>query len=203
MEDDELQDCGIEELYGSRGRPPLSVPQIVPEEEQYSWQFLEQLPYGMSMWDIASVEGKQTVVFMAREPRADVEPLPKTPKALWRAMSLGVEIDGHKVMPVIVMIYFVPLQTIYEIWFNFYGEAQESVQEAFTLLGQQPNLYLFFHDRGSEPVRKFGFRNDIAYFFKGHYGVLKAVPEWSDADFNEAKRRLMDRYTGEQLWRLE
>lgn len=201
MEDELLPDCGIEELY-ARGRPPLSLPQTVPES-QYAWQYLEQLPYGVAMWDAALIDSTRNIVFMAREARADVEPLTESPKALWRVMSLGMEIDDHKVIPVLVLIYFIPLQTIYEVWFNFYGEGKESVQEAFTLLGQQPNLYLFFHDRGPEPVRKFGFVNELAYFFRGQYGVLKAMPEWSDEDFNKAKSLLMDQYTGEQLWRMK
>lgn len=202
--DDLLEDCGIEELYSnySRGRPSQILPQTMPKD-QYSWQYLEQLPYGMSMWDTALVNGESTVVFMAREPRAGLLQLQEHPDAIWKALSFAMEINGRKVMPVVVMIFFVPFQTIYEIYFNFYGETGKYVQEAFRLLGKQPVNYLFFHDRGPEPVRKFGFFNNLDQFFRGHYGMIKAMPEWSDADFNEAKRRLMEQYSGEQLWRMK
>lgn len=197
MDDEGLQDCGIEELYA---RAPLFVPQTTPE---FTWQFLQQQPYGLAVWDIALVEGVRTLVFMAREPGADLVSLPKRLDAHWKAISLGIEIQGHRVMPIIVMIHFVPLQTIYEVWFNFYGEAGEAVQEAFRLLAQQEDIYLFFHDRGEEPVRKIGFTNNLKAFFRGTYGMLKAMPEWSDADFDEAKRQLMEQYTCDQLWRTK
>lgn len=197
MDDEHLQDCGIEELYA---RAPLFVPQTTPE---LSWQFLEQQPYGLAVWDIALVEGVRTIVFMAREPRADLEHLPKRLDAHWKAISLGMEIQGHRVMPIIVMIHFVALQTIYEVWFNFYGEAGEHVQEAFRLLAEQETIYLFFHDQGPEPVRKIGFDNSMRQFFRGHYGMLKAMPEWSDADFNAAKDRLMKQYSCDDLWGMK
>jgi len=202
MDDEELEDCGIEELYPARGRVPLVFPQTVPKDE-YSWKYLQKLPYGLALWDIALVNGESTVVFMAREPRAQLLQLPQHPQAIWKGLSLGAEVNGRRVMPVVVMIHFIPLETIYEIWFNFYGETAEYVQEAFRLLGQQPNNYLFFHDRGPEPVRKTGFPNTLDTFFHGHYGMIKVMPEWSDEEFNEAKRQLMDKYSGRQLWSME
>ena len=186
-------------LFG-RGRPPLALPQVSSE---YSWHFLQNQPYGLSMWDIALINGVSTVVFMARERKAELLKLPLHPDAMWKALSFGMEINGHKVMPVVVMIFFVPLQTIYEVYFNFYGETGEQVREAFRLLGKQTTNYLIFHDRGEEPIRKFGFDNSMDEFFRGHYGMINALPEWSDADFNEAKRQLMAKYTGDQLWKLK
>ena len=170
--------------------------------EEYSWQFLERVPYGLAIWDIALVDGARTVIFMARERRADVAPLPERVQVLWKAGSIGMEIAGRRIMPVIVMADFRPLMTIYEIWFNFYGEAGPFIQEAFLLLGKQNYLYLFFHDCGPTPIRKFAFPNEMKHFFRGHYGMLKALPEWNDRDFNEAKRRLQDRYGGEELWNI-
>ncbi len=170
--------------------------------EQYSWQFLERVPYGLAIWDVALVAGARAVVFMAREHRADVAPLPERVRVLWKAGSIGMEIAGRRIMPVIVMADFRPLTTIYEIWFNFYGETGPFVQEAFLLLGKQDYLYLFFHDYGPTPIRKFAFPNDIRHFFRGHHGILKALPEWNDRDFNEAKRRLQDRYGVAQLWNI-
>lgn len=187
----------------SRGRVAQTVPQTMPGGEEYAWQNLERQPYGLAIWDIPLVEGELTVVFMAREPRAQLLKLPQRTNANWKALSVGTEIRGRRVLPVIVMIHFIPLATIYEVWFNFYGETGWYVQEAFTLLGQQPNNYLFFHDRGPEPVRKIGFPNTMDSFFRGHYGMIKAMPEWSDEDFNEAKRQLMEEYTGDQLWRMK
>jgi hypothetical protein len=198
--DEELEDCGIEELYEHR---VVRLPQVVPQTSEYSWQFLERQPYGLAIWDIALIDGVSTVVFMARERKAELIRVQQNPDAIWKALSFGMDVNGHRVMPVLVMILFVPLQTIYEIYFNFYGETGEEVQKAFKLLGSQKNNYLFFHDRGVEPVRKFGFPNSLDQFFRGHYGMIKAVTEWSDDDFNEAKRRLMDQYTGDQLWGME
>lgn len=202
MNDEELEDCGIEELY-SRGRPPATLPQTVGRDE-YSWQLLQKQPYGLAIWDLALVEGVSTVVFLAREPRKEVLQFQQKPDAIWKALSFAFDdINGHRVMPVVIMIFFIPLQTIYEIYFNFYGETGKYVQEAFRLLGQQTTNYLFFHDRGPEPVRKIGFDNNLIDFFHGHYGMMKAMPEWSDADFEEAKRRLMTQYTGQQLWGMK
>lgn len=201
MWDEGLPDCGIEELYGAH-RVVRVTPQTVPTEE-YSWQSLQRQPYGLCLWDIVLVNDVRTVVFMAREPRAQMLRVQDKPDAIWKGLSFGYEIEGRKVMPLVVMILFVPLQTIYEVYFNFYGETGEHVQEALRLLGKQPNNYLFFHDRGAEPVRKFGFPNSLDQFFRGHYGMISAVPAWSDDDFNEAKRRLMDQYSGEQMWGLQ
>lgn len=198
---EEELDCGIEELYGHR--VVRMVPDIGQTEYDFSWQFLQLQPYGLAVWDMALIDGVRTVIFMAREPKADMLQIQDKPDAIWKALSFGMDINGRKVMPVVVMILFVPLQTIYEVYFNFYGETGEAVQEAFQLLGKQPNNYLFFHDKGPEPVRKFGFANNLDEFFRGHYGMIKAVPAWSDADFNEAKRRLMNQYSGEEMWRLQ
>ncbi len=170
--------------------------------EEYSWQFLERVPYGLALWDIALVAGARAVVFMAREPRADVQVLPERVQVRWKAGGIGMEIAGRRIMPVVLLIDFRPLATIYEIWFNFYGEAGAFVQEAFQLLGEQDLLYIFFHDRGPTPVRKFGFPNDIRYFFRGHYGMLKALPAWTDRDFNQAKDHLQSKYGVEQLWNI-
>jgi len=168
--------------------------------EEYSWQFLQRMPYGLAVWDVALVAGARTVVFMAREPRAHMQALPDRVDVRWKGGSIGMEIAGRRIMPVVVLVDFRPLATIYEIWFNFYGEAGPFVQEAFLLLGKQDYLYLFFHDYGPTPVRGFGFQNEVKHFFRGNYGILKALPEWDDRDFEEAKRRLQDRHGVEQLW---
>jgi hypothetical protein len=197
---EELQDCGIEELYGHRLM--RVAPQIFPRKE-YMWQSLQREPYGTAVWETVLIEGDKTVIVMAREAKADLAGLPYKADAVWKGLSFVVEVNGHNVMPVVVMVLFVPLQTIYEVWFNFYGELGEEVQEAFRLLGEQPNLYIFFHDKGPEAVRKFGFGNSLAQFFHGHYGMISAAPAWNDNDFNEAKRRVMSAYTGEEMFSLQ
>jgi hypothetical protein len=191
-------DCGLEELYLGPPVAAMTVPQTIGGG--YSWQALEQLPYGFAIYETALVNNVRTVVFMARESRADIEAISGRMNAYWKAISLGMDIKGTRVMPVVVMIYFIPLETIYEVWFNFYGVEGQLVQESFQLLGQQDTIYLMFHDRGPEPIRKIGFNNNLASFFHGHYGMLKAMPAWSDDDFMEAKRRLMEQYSGEGLW---
>jgi len=205
LEEGRLEDCGIEELYGQHKPRPAGIetlPMAVPED-MYSWQYLETLPYGLCIWDIARFNGATGVVFMVRESTADIQDLPRSPDAYWKLVSLGTTIDGRRVMPVVALINFLPLHSIYEVWFNFYGEAGKETQGAFQLLAQQSHLMLFFHDRGPEPLAKFAFPNNLAHFFRGHYGMIKAIPEWSDSDFNEAKRRLIHQYSVADLWRLE
>ncbi len=170
--------------------------------EEYSWQFLERVPYGLAIWDVALVAGARAVVFMAREPKADAQALPERVQVRWKAGGIGMEIAGRRIMPVVALIDFRPLATIYEIWLNFYGEAGPFVQEAFQLLGEQDLLYIFFHDYGPTSIRKFGFHNEIKHFFRGNYGILKALPQWTDRDFDQAKGHLQSKYGVEQLWNI-
>lgn len=175
----------------------------VPQTEKYSWQHLIEHPYGMAMWDVAMINGVEQVVYMAREPRKDVEALPDRVDVHWKATSMGMEIGETRVLPVVVMCYFIPLQTIYEVWFNFYGDNWLFRQHAIELLGKQEKLLILFLDQGPKPVRTIGFFNDMAYFFRGHYKMLKEMPAWTDHDFDEAKRRLMERYTADDIWRMK
>jgi|GEM_PF-1965743 len=168
----------------------------------YSWQYLLGRPYGTSVWDIMLVNGQPFVTFMAREETSVVKKLPDPLDVYWKAISMGMVVNNRKVMPVIVMADVLPLDSMYEVWFNFYGEAQDIVQEAFALLAQQSHLFLFFLDKTPEPVRKIAFPNSIAHFFRGHQGMLKALPPWNDDDYDEAKRRIMRDYSPDQLWSL-
>jgi len=170
------------------------------EKLEYSWEHLVRRPYGSAMWDIANMDGNDVVVFMVREKRADVEPLPQQVGVHWRSGGIGMMVQGQRVMPVVVMMNFIPLESIYEMWFNFYGEAGSTVQEAFTLLGRQDRLYALFFDTGPELVRGFGFNNNVGHFFRGHYGICKALPPWDDNLFNLAKHQLQSERGVRELW---
>lgn len=213
---EDLEDCGIEELYPPQIRDlkverafgpvqPKSVPMAMSQPE-YSWEFLETQPYGIAVWEsvLLMPACEQVVVFLARESEAKARKLHEIPRVIWRLMSFGMtsSITGNKVMPVVVMILVPDLDTIYEVWFNFYGIEGEYAQEGFKLLGQQKLLYLFLHDRGPTAVRKFAYVNNLATSFRGFYGMMKAMPPWTDEDFMGVKTELMTRYSGEDFWRM-
>lgn len=162
------------------------------DREELSWEFLVRQPYGICLWDIPLIRGKREVVFMAREREADVRDLPERVPCHFKAGLLGM----GRVFPVVVLIDFTPLRTIYEVYFNFC--APEGA-EAIALLGRQPNLYLAFYDRGPEAVRIFGFVNNMASYFRLVYVKLKGLPCWTDDEFDRAKEWLMQRYTVEDL----
>ena len=162
------------------------------DREELSWEFLVRQPYGICLWDIPLIRGKREVVFMAREREADVRDLPERVPCHFKAGLLGM----GRVFPVVVLIDFIPLRTIYEVYFNFC--APEGA-EAIALLGRQPNLYLAFYDRGPEAVRIFGFVNNMASYFRLVYVKLKGLPCWTDDEFDRAKEWLMQRYTVEDL----
>lgn len=195
----EEPECGLGELYGAT---PVALPQTI-KGPQWSWEFLQSRSYGEAVWDTMLADHEPVVVFMARETQADIAALPQPAPAIWKLTSLGTRIGGRKVMPIVVLINFFPFNTIYEVWFNFYGEGAKETQEAFLILAKQPLLLLFFYDRGPEPLRKLGFENELSFFFSGQYKMLKALPPWTDDDFNEAKRRLMDTYTTDDLWSMK
>jgi len=165
------------------------------EKEELSWEYLVRQPYGICLWDIPLIRGKREVLFMAREREVDVKDLPEKVRCGFKAGLLGM----GRVFPVIVLIDFIPLKTIYEVYFNF---CRPEGTEAITLLGSQPNLYLAFYDTGPEPVRVFGFVNDIANYFKLVYLKLKGLPCWTDDEFDRAKEWLMGSYTVEDLDRM-
>lgn len=182
-----------------------SVPMTIPEGN-YAWQVLERLPYGSALWDLVMFAPmmEEAVIFMARERAEIASQLPKTSPARWKGLGLPrISSAGNRVMPLVMMIHMPLLKTIYEVWFNFYGENPEFTQQAIEKLGKQEHLYLFFFDRGSQPVKKIAFNNEIAHFFRGQYGILKALPPWSDSEFNEVKSQLMEEYTGEDFWRMK
>lgn len=166
----------------------------------YPWQYLEQQPYGRAIWDIAEVQGTDAVIFLIRESRADVTPLPEAVDVYWKAGGVGMKVAGWRVMPVVIMIKFLSLGTMYEMWFNFYGEAGPTVQKAFTLLGKQDRLYIILFDTGPIPVRSFGFPNNIQHFFRGQYGMIKAITPWDDNLFNLAKLKLQSERGVQELW---
>ncbi len=185
-------------------RSPASMPTTMAKfEPLYSWDFLRKQPYGTALWDLVLLNGHRFVVFLAREPRREVERLPEPVDVFWKHVSIGMEIKGRRVMPVVVLADVIPLQTVYEVWFNFYGAGAELAQEAFDLLGHQSHIFLFFLDDGPEPIRKLAFPNPVGHFFRGHFGMLRAMPAWSDADFNEAKRQIMAKHTVQDMLELE
>lgn len=170
------------------------------EEIEYSWQHLVRRPYGSTMWDIANIDGNDVVIFMIKERAADIEPLPQGVDVHWKAGGIGMHVAGWKVMPVVVMMDFAPLQSIYETWFNFYGESGDIVREAFTALGRQDRLYVLFFDTGPNPVRGFGFTNHIGHLFRGMHGICRALTPWDDNLFNLAKHKLQSERGVQELW---
>ena len=167
----------------------------------YSWQALERQPYGSTIWDIAGLPGESTVVFMIREPIADIERLPQSVDVMWKTGAIGMTVGGRRVMPVVILIDFYPLQSLYELWFNFYGEAGPYIQEAFLLLAKQDERYILFHDRGPIPVGGRRFSNDdMKVTFRGLYSYCKALPPWSDDDFDYAKALIQRERSVKELW---
>lgn len=169
----------------------------------YSYEFLCTQPYGSALWETVTAYGKPTVVFMAREAKEDISGIPKVLDAHWKAIVLGLDLRGVRIMAIVVMIEFIPLLTIYEVWFNCYGEGGAETQEAFKILGEQENLYLFFFDSEPAPIRQIAFHNQIGHFFRGVSGLVKALPAWTDKDFDEAKRILTKVYPPDVLWRMK
>jgi len=165
------------------------------DKEELSWEFLVRQPYGICLWDIPLIRGKREVVFMAHEREADVKDLREPVPCGFKAGLLGM----GRVFPVIVLIDFIPLRTVYEVYFNF---SRPEGSEAIILLGRQPKLYLAFYDTGPEPVRMFGFANDVANFFRLVHLKLKGLPSWTDDEFDKAKAWIMDSYTVEELERM-
>lgn len=165
-------------------------------------EYLLTKPYGTILWDTMIINGQPCVGFIAREEASVVRTLSEPLAVYWKAISMGMIVNTRKVMPVILMADVIALATTYETWFNFYGETQDIVQEAFDLLGRQSHLFLFFIDKTIEPIRKVAFPNEIAHFFRGHQGILRALPPWIDDDYDEAKRRIMRDYSIEQLWKM-
>jgi len=167
----------------------------VPDREELSWEFLVKQPYGIALWDLPLVRGRREVVFIAREREADVKDLPERVACRFKSGLLGM----GRVFPIVVLIDFHPLTTIYEIYFNF---CRPEGSEAVILLGKQPNLYLAFYDTSPEPVRMFSFTNNIATYFKLVYLKLKELPCWTDDEFDKAKEWLMRTYRVEELERM-
>lgn len=188
-------ECGLEELYGT---PSTVVPQTLPIEPQ-AWQRLVKMEYGACMWDTVMIEGIPMVAWLVREAARDVQHLPDKVDALWKVVAIGMDVMGYRVMPIITLIHFLPLDVIYETWFNFYGVDGPIVQEALGMLQFQLMLPLLFLDHGPVPVRKFGFTNNMTTNLKGIYGMISSVPAWTDEAFDTAKIRIEERYTSEDL----
>jgi hypothetical protein len=196
MEDE----CGLEELYGT---PSMVVPQTAMPDKSAPANLLKQ-DYGACLWDTVLIEGQPMTAWLAREVTGDVLHLPDRADALWKIVSFGMERPGgRRVMPIIVLIYFIPLQRIYETWFNFYGVDGEIVREALSFLQFQPILPLLFLDRVPEPVRKFGFSNSLATNLKGIYGMCSAVAPWTDEDFDAVKEAIQNKLSPEDLMALK
>lgn len=164
-------------------------------KEAYAWQFLVRQPYGIALWDIGLIEGKEALVILARESEGDVERLPRKILAQWR-VGLVAEDD---VLAVVAMVYVPELATIYEIWFNYHAEGEEK-RRAFELLATQPLLILSFWDRGPGEIRTFTFANNISHFFSGVRKILREK-SWTDEEFDRAKEKLMQKHTSDDLWR--
>jgi len=182
-----------------------SVPMTMGQpDEMYSWQYLLANPYGAMMWDIVLINGHKYVAFLAREPQEEVARMKEPIDVHWKGLSIGIEFkDGRRVLPLIILANVLPLGSVYEVWFNFYGEGQVETQEAIHMLSHQSHLFLFFLDRSPEPVRKIVFPNSVDYFFRGHYGMLESMPEWTDGDFNSAKAHLQRKYSVRDLWGMQ
>jgi len=157
------------------------------KKKEYSWEWLEQQPYSVGLWDVATIDKERRIVFMAREPREDVEPLPKKVIAHWKAGLL----PHKKVLVLVVMCHFIPLNAIYEFWFNY---IHDEVKEAVDLLSRQGLLYLNFHEVGPTPVRTFAFHNGMRFDFVLLGKKLKEVAPWMDAEFEEAKAAIQAKY---------
>jgi len=195
---------GIQEDLRTEDKTIRSIPMTMGmPEEIYSWEYLIRQPYGAMVWDIVLIHGHKYVAFMAREPRWEVQRLPDPVDVHWRGLSLGIEFKGgRRVMAMVLLAHVLPLGSRYEIWFNFYGEGQVETQEAIYMLSHQSHLFLFFIDDGPVPARTLTFPNSVDYFFRGHYGMLQAMPEWTDDDFNRAKAHLQRKYSVMDLWRM-
>jgi len=167
----------------------------VADEEELSWEFLVRQPYGTCLWDIPLVRGRREVVFMARESEATVKELREPVPCRFKSGLLGM----GRVFPVIVLMNFIPLGTIYEVYFNY---CSPEGSEAVALLGHQPTLYLAFYNTGPQPVRIFSFTNPVAGYFKLVYLKLKGLPCWTDEEFDKAKARIMQTYSVEDLDRM-
>jgi len=162
-------------------------------EKKYIWQFLEQRPYYTGAWDTALVEGERRVVFLLRVPREEAAPLPEKIPVYWKAGIL----THKKVYIFLVMANVIPLWLIAEFWFNY---IHPNVKEAVSLLATQPHLYLFFHDVGPTPVRRFAFPNGMKFDIVIMDKMLKEAKPWTDAEFDEAKAAIQATYGIEQLW---
>lgn len=171
---------------------------------EYAWQYLVEQEYGRALWGMAKMNGEEVVAILAHETTDDVLGLPEDCKAPWRAGSFRLKLAGQhqKVVPVVLMAKFEPLETFYEVWFNVYADKEWPEREAFTALSKQTFLPLLFFDRGPSPVREFYYVNTLRRFFSSQYHLLRLLPPWTDNDFKRAKEQIEEQYSSERMWEV-
>ncbi|MGC8647161.1 MAG: hypothetical protein ACP5T9_06495 [Thermoplasmata archaeon] len=151
------------------------------------------MPVGISTLVLGKVNDEENAIFVVKEEEKYINKIPE--EAIINLRTLGI--DSNNVLVIVFLYKLNKNEIIYENYLNIYDTSDG--MKIFNSLMKQNNIIFVFHSMNSRK-RTIMAKNDLKNTLENIKKRVEEYAPWTMGQFNEAKNRIQETYSVEDLW---